>query len=382
MNLNLNLNKFNRWAWYIAFITMALTLSPFAFQFENIGSYTWVIHPGDFVVNCFLLFPLGYIFVEYLGSSFSYKKLYAAILVGGLISIAIESSQLLLEQRTSQYWDVIANTFSFMLGSVCNRFIKFNSIREKVKSKFGEKKSPLFSLLGLIFILILFRLRLINEGLDDLLYLVLLMTSAVIISILFYDIDSDKQKNSTQAFLMFLGFAISSSIFHLSLSVQHFVSILLFVGIFTFSITFWMPENKPSLTKAFSKFMMIILLGILSLFLMYAIGFVLQSELNFSLLPNDKLHSLKEGRLVGSVFVEFFLLLCLCVELLSFILYAAQSRLKYVLCCSAYFLLGSGYIFFNNSVVQGTGFVFSFLAITPIIIWLNLPTKTRASAIL
>ena len=110
------------------------------FQFDGGGRYTWVFHSGDFIVNCFLLFPLGYIFLEFLGSSFSFKNLFKAILVGGLISIAIESSQLLLDQRTSQYWDVIANTFSFMLGSVCNRFIKFNSIREKVKSKFDSTR--------------------------------------------------------------------------------------------------------------------------------------------------------------------------------------------------------------------------------------------------
>jgi hypothetical protein len=108
---------------YFTLIAFALTLSPFHFEINPLKSFSWKHGPLDLFVNLFLLFPVGLFAVLAKRECKSVDiLLYLALGLG--LSFSIESLQLLIPERTSQYWDVICNTISLMLGVVVGTVIK------------------------------------------------------------------------------------------------------------------------------------------------------------------------------------------------------------------------------------------------------------------
>ncbi|QPG05131.1 VanZ family protein [Salinimonas marina] len=94
---------------------LLLTLSPYDFS-SQAQTFSWDYRPTDVRDNLLLLAPIGLC----LAFGFGPVKWWGWIvyLVCGLgISSGIEYAQLYLPTRTSQYWDVIANTLSLPLGA-------------------------------------------------------------------------------------------------------------------------------------------------------------------------------------------------------------------------------------------------------------------------
>jgi glycopeptide antibiotics resistance protein len=101
---------------YFTLIAFALTLSPFHFEIAPLKTFSWKHAPFDVFANLFLLLPVGLFAVLAKRECKSVDiLLYLALGLG--LSVSIESLQLLIPQRTSQYWDVICNTISVMLGA-------------------------------------------------------------------------------------------------------------------------------------------------------------------------------------------------------------------------------------------------------------------------
>ncbi|MBL0709549.1 MAG: VanZ family protein, partial [Colwellia sp.] len=108
-------NLFTTWIIYFSIIVIAVTLSPYNFDFSLQKEFSWKMNSLDMFENLFLLFPIGFLFAI---SSNKIKliDIVKYTVIGFIFSLLVESSQLFLKTRTSQYWDVIANTISMFLG--------------------------------------------------------------------------------------------------------------------------------------------------------------------------------------------------------------------------------------------------------------------------
>ena len=80
------------------------------------GEFSWQINAFDILENLFLLFPIGFFFILSQATAFKFTDFIKLILLGFLLSLIVEAMQLFLAERTSQYWDLIANTLSITLG--------------------------------------------------------------------------------------------------------------------------------------------------------------------------------------------------------------------------------------------------------------------------
>ena len=85
--------------------------------------------------NIFLFIPVGIIFPNCLKKLDSIKT---NVLIGFIMSVIIELSQLLLFERFTDIDDVITNTFGVLIGS-CIYFFFLKKIIEKIKQKNKEK---------------------------------------------------------------------------------------------------------------------------------------------------------------------------------------------------------------------------------------------------
>jgi glycopeptide antibiotics resistance protein len=112
-----------RWSIYAVLAALAFTLSPFNFDLNTSQVFTWRWGAIDFFYNLFLLMPMG----AALGlshTSFKFHHVLVYLLFALMLSFAIESMQLFITVRTSQYWDVICNVTSFMLGLMIGKSFK------------------------------------------------------------------------------------------------------------------------------------------------------------------------------------------------------------------------------------------------------------------
>ncbi|MFC4700848.1 VanZ family protein [Glaciecola siphonariae] len=115
MHARRNNGLLNEIAIYFALIAFVITLSPFTFQFNEIQSFSWSFRSFDAFSNLFLLFPIGAC-IGLKPSSANLKQALWCLLLGFLLSVIIEVLQLFLLERTSQYWDLICNALSALLG--------------------------------------------------------------------------------------------------------------------------------------------------------------------------------------------------------------------------------------------------------------------------
>jgi len=112
-----------RWSIYAVLAALAFTLSPFNFDPNTSQVFTWDWAVFDLLSNLFLLMPMG----AALGlshTSFKFRHVLLYLLFALMLSFAIEAMQLFIAVRTSQYWDVICNVTSFMLGLMIGKSFK------------------------------------------------------------------------------------------------------------------------------------------------------------------------------------------------------------------------------------------------------------------
>ena len=168
-------------AFYSAVIVILLTISPYNFQSENLGAFKWSVNSRDALENLALMLPLG-VFLSLCRKKYKPIYLFINLCLGLLLSVSIEIAQLFLEQRTSQYWDIICNTISLFIGSFIGIIIK-----PTVERTF--KKTPtsiLLMLYTLSLLSILIFTQVITSGRDiGLFEIMLLFSSHCLIALIF-----------------------------------------------------------------------------------------------------------------------------------------------------------------------------------------------------
>jgi len=103
---------------YICFAIALLTLNPFRFEaYKPSEWWVWRIGLVDFCQNISLFLPLGILLRHRLGMPFRF-----CLLSGFVLSLSIESAQLFLTSRTSNYADLISNSAGALLGAMLYRY--------------------------------------------------------------------------------------------------------------------------------------------------------------------------------------------------------------------------------------------------------------------
>jgi VanZ family protein len=100
---------------YFCLVIALLTLNPFRFQAYDSSQYwLWNFRPSDVLQNILLFVPLGVL----LGHGFRLTPRVCLVL-GLLLSGVVESTQLLIVERTSNVLDLLPNGAGAYLGSRC-----------------------------------------------------------------------------------------------------------------------------------------------------------------------------------------------------------------------------------------------------------------------
>jgi len=103
---------------YICFAIVLLTLNPFRFEaYKPSEWWVWRIGLVDFCQNISLFLPLGILLRHRLKMPFRF-----CLLGGFVLSLSIESAQLFLTSRTSNYADLISNSAGALLGAMLYRY--------------------------------------------------------------------------------------------------------------------------------------------------------------------------------------------------------------------------------------------------------------------
>lgn len=315
-------NLFSTWAFYFFIIITTITLSPYNFDFATKGVFTWRINTFDMFANLFLLFPIGFFFTL---SSDKVKPIdivkYTAI--GFIFSLFIEFSQLFLKSRSSQYWDIIANTISIILGS-------FTAICLKpLTNKLSITKSSIAMLISTLFllsILLIIRLMMNNQSFGFFELSLLLCSSGLLVLILsHYSLKNNSLSPSISA-LISITFVFVSLFPLLFTNTPLFLILSLLSGLLVPACVFVMSitDNISNSTKKMIIF--IIIYPPIIVFSGIAITNLMATSTGFSILLLDRLYGVNEGRGVGGVMVQAFLLLTITVQLLNYIL---LSKKKY-----------------------------------------------------
>jgi glycopeptide antibiotics resistance protein len=225
---------YGKLAVYFTLIAFALTLSPFHFEIALLKTFSWKHAPFDVFVNLFLLFPVG-LFAVLAKRECKSVDILLFLALGLGLSFSIESLQLLIPQRTSQYWDVICNTISVMLGAGVGAVIK------PVLNQVGRYHDALHVLLVniLIAVAILLLMYTIYHPADIQMFAVaLLLLTCCLISAIF--INRALQHETPQHMQAFVCCVVFTTLLTIPLLLNHpfiMLSMILTVALFTFFST-------------------------------------------------------------------------------------------------------------------------------------------------
>jgi len=122
---------------YCSSVALLLTLNPFRFaQTPNLDTWGWRYSPTDFGQNILLFLPLGIVLFPVVRHCFRRSILCALIVAlafGSCLSMAIEFTQLSIEVRGGNGFDVLANGLGALLGAwmrgTLDRYHKFSAPR-------------------------------------------------------------------------------------------------------------------------------------------------------------------------------------------------------------------------------------------------------------
>jgi glycopeptide antibiotics resistance protein len=134
---------------YMFIIVVLITFIPFEFRIPRELKITWSTNFTDFITNILLFIPIGFLFRLNRRQSKDILCINALIL-GLLLSLAIEFTQIFIPGRYPQFIDVITNGLGAWLGA-----ISFVLLKSKLS---GERTGKLISLelplMNLVYLLI------------------------------------------------------------------------------------------------------------------------------------------------------------------------------------------------------------------------------------
>lgn len=299
------------WLFFSVITVLLLTLSPFNFSLNNIGRFTWIFQPTDFIENLFLFFPIGLALM--LLHKTTLKLFIAYLIFSFSLSLFIEESQLFLIIRGSQYWDVFANTCSLMLGLLFASWIKQTVNQFIIKS--NRQEVLLISALILNSLIIFSRLM-TNQQQFQIFELSLVWCSCAILVLII----AKNIRNRNRPYLV-KTVAISALLIVLTLlplvkhqlSLYVNISIVFIVAVVILTI---IATNKSIHFPLIKNILLLLIILPLGVYIFEIVTNI--NKLNFSLLPTDKEIFITEARAIGAILVISMMLNILFTKLLIY----------------------------------------------------------------
>jgi VanZ family protein len=134
---------------YMSMMVALITLIPFEFRMPERFHITWSTNFTDLVTNIFLFVPIGFLLRLTRLKDADFLCLQPLVL-GLLLSFAVESAQVFIPGRYPQVIDVITNGFGAWLGAIIFALLKNGLNEERV----GRLFAPELPLVGLVYLLI------------------------------------------------------------------------------------------------------------------------------------------------------------------------------------------------------------------------------------
>lgn len=312
-----NIKKiFFTWAIYFFIIVAMITLSPYNFELDAKGKFSWVINTFDMFENLFLLFPIGF-FLTLASDKIKLIDIIKFTFIGFIFSASVEFSQLFLKSRSSQYWDVIGNTISIVLGILVGICVK------PLANKLIITRSSIATLISTLFaisILLIIRLMMNNQKFG-LLEFSLLVCASGILTLLFsyYSIKNNNMPASITAVITIIFVLVSLSPLLLT-NITLLLMLSLFFGLIVPTCVYFMSATHAISQSNKQKILLTLTYPPIIVFSVLAIINLLTINSGFSILELDRLYKVNEGRGVGGIIVQVFLLLTITIQLLSYIL--------------------------------------------------------------
>ena len=315
---------FFAWAVYFFIIVTTVTVSPYNFDFTIQSTFSWSINSFDMFENLFLLFPIGF-FLTLSNNNINLIDIIKYTVVGFIFSVFIECTQLFLESRISQYWDVIANTFSTLLGSLVALCLK------PFKNKLVITRQPIATLMStLISINILLIIRLMMNGqLFGLLEFSLLFCGNGILVLIFSHYTRISNSiSASKAAVITISYCFIT-IFPVLATNTTLVSVLsLLFGLTVPACVYWMTSNHAISYTGKKLISFCVLFAPIIIFSALSLADLISLNFGFSILQPERLYSAKETRSVGGQMVQMFLLLTIVTQLLSYISSHKKQKIK------------------------------------------------------
>ncbi len=133
---------------YIVIVMFLITLIPFEFCIPEKIQFSWGTDAEDFFTNIILFLPVGFIFRLCRRTNQDRFCLHALIL-GTLLSVAIEFAQLFVHGRYTSIIDVITNGSGAWIGGLIFVFLK-KTLKEEVTGRLPALELPLMNVVYLL----------------------------------------------------------------------------------------------------------------------------------------------------------------------------------------------------------------------------------------
>jgi VanZ family protein len=104
---------------YVLSLAALATLSPFDFDFQHVQPMRWVTTPSDIALNLAFLFPVGFL-LRLMRAERAWPFALDALVLGLLVSLALELTQMFLPTRFSSPSDVLFNGLGAWLGGIAH----------------------------------------------------------------------------------------------------------------------------------------------------------------------------------------------------------------------------------------------------------------------
>tara|TARA_R110000764_G_scaffold487_3_gene1869 strand:+ start:326 stop:1186 length:861 start_codon:yes stop_codon:yes gene_type:complete len=266
-----------------------------------------MINPLDIIENLFLLFPIG-LFLTLSNPNMKFKDIIKYTIFGFVLSVSVESSQLMLDSRTSQYWDVIANTTSILLGVLFALIIKPLLSNLSISS---QSVARLTSALLAITCLLLIRLMM-NQQNINIFELYLILTSAVLLAMLtaHYAHKGNEHALNKNIFISLTYSSLSLSPVFIAMPSLYFKLLIAHVSVSFFTFLILVKGSFKSY-KFKKKIILFPITLIAVIFLSISIYNFLNGEFSVVMLPSDNIKITTEGRRYGGMILNLLLLFIL-----------------------------------------------------------------------